>query len=418
VLARVSAPDAQVEYQYSRSLTTRFAENAITQNRGGEEEELRLMVAFGNRHGSSIINTSDDQSLGRLVARAEAIAKSAPEDPEFVPPLPPQQYPTTPSAFDPEVARMEPGGMADHVARVISTAKDKGYVASGLMGAGVRTTSLATLAGLYAFDSRSTVELSTTMHGHRGSGHAAEASWNGNDVDAEAIAERALATAQAAQDPRSIEPGDYTVILEPLAVAEILLFMAMNLGAREAEEGSTAFAGTLGAQLVSPQFTLTTEIDDPRMPGPPFSDDGLPSRRIVWIEKGIPRRLHHSRFWAREKGEEADPSLFPLCVAGEDRSVDDLIAGCACGLLVRRFWYIRYVDRRELLLTGMTRDGLFLIENGAISGPVKNLRFNESPLVLFRNIVGLSRPAYVDCRIRVPAVMSERFTFSSTTESV
>jgi predicted Zn-dependent protease len=118
------------------------------------------------------------------------------------------------------------------------------------------------------------------------------------------------------------------------------------------------------------------------------------------------------------KGAEADPSLFPLCIDGEDNSVEDLVSRCARGLLVKRFWYIRYVDRKELLLTGMTRDGVFLIENGAIAGPVKTLRFNESPLVLFRNIVGLGRPAYVDGRMRAPAVMSEGFTFSSTTESV
>jgi predicted Zn-dependent protease len=286
------------------------------------------------------------------------------------------------------------------------------------MGATVKTAALATSAGLHAFYRYSKVELSTTMHGPQGSGYAAESSWTAGDVDPDAIARRALATAHSAQAPRAAEPGDYTVILEPLAVADLLLFMAMNLGAREAEEGSTALAGTLGTQLLSERFTLTTEIDDPRLPAAPFSDDGLPSRRIAWIERGVPRRLHHSRYWARVKGESPDPSLFPLCIAGEDRSVDDLVARCARGLLVKRLWYIRYVDRKELLLTGMTRDGLFLVEDGRISCPVKNLRFNESPLVLFRNIVGLSRHGYVNNFMRLPAVMSEGFTFSSTTESV
>jgi len=418
VLSRVSAPEAQVEYDFARSLTTRFAENAITQNRGGEEDELRLTVAYGNRHGSSTINTTDDAALDRLVARAEAIAQVAPEDPEHVPPLAAQHYPQTPSRLDHPVASIEPGVLADHIQRIIKLATGHGYVASGLMGATVRSTSVATSAGLFAFDQHSEVKLSTTMHGPQGSGYAAECSWNARDVVPVEIANRALATARSAQKPRSLEPGEYTVILEPLAVAELLLFTAMNLGAREAEEGSTAFAGTLGTTLLSKRFTLSTEIDDPRLPAPPFSSDGLPSRRIVWVENGVLRKLHHTRYWGRVKGAEADPSLFPLCIDGEDNSVEDLVSRCARGLLVKRFWYIRYVDRKELLLTGMTRDGVFLIENGAIAGPVKNLRFNESPLVLFRNIVGLGRPAYVDGRMRAPAVMSEGFTFSSTTESV
>lgn len=418
VLSRVTAPEATVGYSAIRSLTTRFAENTITQNRNGEEEELQLTVAYGTRQGSSLINSVDDASLDRLVSRAESIARVAPKDPEHVCPLGAQRYPATPPHLDEQVPAIEPEALAAQVRSIVGVARASGYVASGFAGATVRLTSLATSAGLFAFDAGSRVELSTTMHGPQGSGYAAETSWAVRDVMAEEIAHRALATAYAAQNPSAIEPGEYTVILEPRAVADLLGFVAMNLGAREAEEGSTAFAGRLGTRLMSERFTLSTQIDDPRLPASPFSDDGLPSRPIVWIERGVPRRLHHTRCWARVKGEEADPSPFPLCVAGGDLSVDDLIARCPRGLLVKRLWYIRYVDRKDLLLTGMTRDGLFMIEDGRIAGPVKNLRFNESPLVAFKNIIGLSRPHYVDGRMRVPAVMCEGFSFSSTTESV
>ncbi|MBN1424455.1 TldD/PmbA family protein [Candidatus Fermentibacteria bacterium] len=418
VLSRISAPQAQVEYDFSASLTTRFAEGAITQNRSGEEESLRVIVSFGTRQGSSIINSMDDASLERVAERAQTIALAAPQDPEFVPPLGPQSYPVAQPRFDPKVAQATPAALADHVAGIVKRAKAQGFVPSGLMSASSGVSALATTLGLFGYDQHSKLSLSTTMHGAHGSGYAAGASWRAEDIAPEEIAGRAAATAHAAQNPRALEPGDYTVILEPLAVAELLLFTAMSLGAREGEEGSTVFAGTLGTEFFSSRFTLTTEIDDPRLPAPPFSDDGLPSRRIVWVEDGVVRRLHHTRYWAHVKNESPDPSLFPLCIGGDDRSVEDLVGSCHRGLLVKRLWYIRYVDRKELLLTGMTRDGLFLIENGVVTGPVKNLRFNESPVTLFKNIVGLSRPEYVNGSMRVPAVMSEGFTFSSVTESV
>lgn len=179
----------------------------------------------------------------------------------------------------------------------------------------------------------------------------------------------------------------------------------------------SSFAGCLGRKLLSEKVRLTTRLDDPELPARAFGQDGLPARETTWIEGGEVRRLRHDRYWADRQDTEPDPSLYPLFMDGEDRSIDDLIGLCSRGLLVKRLWYIRYVDRRQLLLTGMTRDGLFLIENGAVSDPVQNLRFNESPVVFLSNIAALSRAERIG-QVKVPGVLSEGFTFSSTTESV
>ena len=144
----------------------------------------------------------------------------------------------------------------------------------------------------------------------------------------------------------------------------------------------------------------------------------MPAKKIIWVKNGVLERLYHDRFWASKKEIEPDPIRYPMFMNGEDNSIDDLVANCKKGLLVKRLWYIRYVDRKKLLLTGMTRDGFFLIESGKIVSPVKNLRFNESPIIFLQNVVGMSRPIRVNQWSKVPGIMSENFTFSSKTESV
>lgn len=417
VLARVSAPQAQVHYSWRRELAARFGENAITQNAGGEEEELRLEAAWDRRHGGAFVNRVDGQALGALVARAEEIARLSPEDPEYLPPLGPQEYPEVPPRRFEDVARLGPAAIASTIRATVEAARAEGYRAGGLFEAGLQTRALATSAGLFAFDQSSAVGYSTTMHGPAGSGYAGRETEEAARLDPGGLSRAALETARAAQNPREIEPGDYTVVFEPQAVADLLEFLFWNMDARDADEGTTVFAGQLGRQLFSPKVRLATRIDDPELPAPPAGQDGLPARETVWIEGGAVRRLRHDRYWAQRQGTEPDPLFHPLFMDGEDRSPAELIAQVERGLLVKRLWYIRYVDRRELLLTGLTRDGLFRIEGGRVAGPVKNLRFNESPVVFLRNAAAFSRPERVG-PVKVPAVLSEAFTFSSGTESL
>jgi len=418
ILAKTSAEHVDIEFGYGSNLATRFGDNAITQNMSGKEEILRLVTAFGKKHGSSITNKMDDASIEKLVTRAEGIAKTSPEDPEYMPPIEPQKYPEVPKRFYQDVVDITPQQLAAEIRKTIDTAKGDGYNASGLFETNHTIKAIANNRGMFAFDQSTNIEYSTTIHGEKGSGHAFENSETLAGVDAGRMAKRALGTAIAAQNPVDIEPGDYTVIFEPLAVIDILGFLAWNMSARDADEGTTAFSGKVGEKLFSDKINITTEIDDPELPVPYFGMDGLASKRIEWVKNGVLKRLRHDRFWAAQKGEEPDPHLYPIFIGGENKSVADLIASCKNGLLVKRLWYIRYVDRKELLLTGMTRDGFFRIRDGKVTEPVKNLRWNESPIVFLNNVLALSRPEIVGSWAKVPAIMSEGFTFSSKTESL
>ncbi len=418
VLEACSADDVAASYGWGRRHATRFGENAITQNMGGEGDHLSLEVAFGTRHGSASTTLVSAEGIAELVRRAEANAKASAEDPEYVPPPGPQEYPDVPPRFCDEVAALGPMDLGRDVARAIEIVKAEGFTTGGLFSYGYGCRGLANSRGLFAWDRYSGVESSLTVHGEKGSGAASANGEAPGQVDSGAVARRALETALAAQGPSDIEPGDYTVVFEPQAVADLLEFFLWNLDARGADEGRTALAGKVGERIASDKVTISTVIDSALLPAPPFGEDGLASKPVTWIREGVLERLHHNRCWASRKGTHPDPLLYPAFMEGEDCEIEDLIARCESGLLVKRLWYIRYVDEKELLLTGMTRDGLFRIEKGKVAGPVKNLRFNESPLVFLANAVAMSAPERVGDGLVVPGVLSEGFTFSSKTESV
>ena len=417
-LGKVRAPHAQAEYYFRHHMAIRFGENAITQNMGGAEEYVRLTVAYNNNHGSSVTNKLDSDSIDTLVKRSEEIAKRSPADPEFMPPIPSQTFPAVPQRYFSDVAQLTPAAIAEEISTAVKMAKAENYKASGLFEASRSAKAIANSEKLFAFDRFSNLNYSATMHGPLGSGFSGQNAESVSRINAESLARRALKTAKNAQNPQPVEPGEYTVIFDPHAVADLLGFMTWNMSARDADEGTTVFAGKVGQRLFNEKVSIETKIDDPELPAPPFGPDGLSARRTVWVHAGVVERLRHDRYWASQKKTDPDPLLYPLLMDGQEQSFADLIARCKKGLLVKRLWYIRYVDRKELLLTGMTRDGLFLIENGRIIHPVTNLRFNESPVVFLQNVIAMSRPERVEDWAKVPGVMSEGFTFSSKTESV
>jgi len=417
-LSEVSAPRAQIEFSCRKGFATRFGENAITQNMGGEEEHIRVSVAYDKKQGSAVTNKIEKHAIANIIKRAEEIARNSPEDPEYMPPPKPQTYPEVPQRCYEDTVQLSPDEVAEGIHRSIETAKAENFRASGLFEAGCGIKALANSEGLFAFDDFSGVDFSTTIHGPMGSGFCGRNAESIGHVDAETVTRQALKTAKAAQNPETIEPGEYTVIFEPQAVEDFLGFLFWNMSARDADEGTTVFAGRIGHKLFSDKVNISTMIDDPELPAPPFGLEGLPARPQIWVGNGIVQRLRHDRFWAAQKGTDPDPLLYPLFMEGQDQNISDLIAQCQRGLLAKRLWYIRYVDKKELLLTGMTRDGLFLIEDGKVVAPVKNLRFNESPVVFLQNVVAMSRPQRIGESAKVPGIMSENFTFSSRTESI
>jgi len=418
ILTKVPGLETQVSYSGEKNLATRFGENSITQNMGGEVENLRILVYKGKRSGSYETNRFDDESLKRLVDIAVAMAEDSPEDPEYVPLPGPQEYLDMPEGWNDDVVELGPEAIAEDIGKVVSAAKAKGFRASGLFEAQAEVSAIANTNGLFAYDRSSDVTYSTTVHGPVGSGKAEVSRNSFGEIDIDKMVQTAITNAEMAQNPADIEPGDYTVIFEPSAMLEFFAFMAWNMGARDADEGTTVFAGKVGEKLFSDKLNISLKTDVPELPAPIFGDAGLAVEPRKWIKNGVLERLRHGRFWAEKKGVEPDPTMFPVFMEGEDNTVDDLVKKCKRGLLVKNLWYIRYVDRRELLLTGMTRDGVFLVEDGKIVKPVKNLRWNESPIVFLNNIVAMSKPERVGHYAMLPGVMSEGFTFSSKTESL
>jgi len=417
-LALTCAAKATVRYTSERHIATRFGENAITQNLSGEEEELTLSVAFGARHGSASTTDLSKNSLSRLVERAESNAKLSPEDPEYVQPAPVQTHPKVAQRYFKEVAELTPEDIGLDVARVVHLAQSDNLVAGGLFKVSISVEALANSRNLSAYDQRSNIGYSLTMSGPSGTGEASGFSESIALLDVNSIAQRAIQTALVAQEPVDIEPGEYRVILEPQAMADLLDFYVWSMDARKAHEGSSAFTGRVGKPIASPLISLRTLTDSPLLPSKPFGDSGLSAKAQTWIQDGTLNRLRHDRFWAKQQNQEPDPALYPLFMGAGEQSIDELIQSCPEGLLVKRLWYIRFVDQRELLLTGMTREWSFSYQRWKNTRPVKNMRFNESPLNVLTNAEALSKAQRIGNRYVLPAVMSRRFRFCSKTDSI
>ncbi len=416
VLGRVTMPEAIVTYAEDVDTATRFGTNAITQNKTGGDASLGLSVGKGTRHGGSSTNRLDEEGLRRLVQRAEAVAAQCPEDPEYVPPPAPAEYPAVPGGYYESTATTGPEGVASMIGACVELAKKNGMEAAGTFELTTFARAIANSKGLFCYDKGTFAEFGVTVHTDEGTGKASACREDIAAIDPASLAAEAIAVADANRGQTETPPGDYTVVFSPYAVAELLEFLFFDLDAREADEGVNAFAGKVGQKLFDERVKLYSPLDDPDVPPPLYGEDGLPTRKTVWIESGELKRLSHTRYWANQKDTHPDPHMFPVKMDGEEHTFQDLIEMCDSGLLVNRLWYIRYVDQKELLLTGMTRDGTFRIENGKVAGPVKNMRFNESPLVVLNNIRAMSESLRASPYAKVPGLMVDNFTMSSTTE--
>lgn len=423
VLEASRAEDAEVSLSSNREGYLRFAVNTVTTSGVAEGPNLTVTARFGRRSGAASTNGLDDESLVRTVRSAEEAARLAPEDPESVPPVGPQKYAAIEAWFE-ETAVASPDLRAKAAAAALVPCREAGLVGAGLLNHTAATSCLANSRGLFAFHRSTNASFTTTVRTKdgKGSGWASSESRRASQIDTAKTATRAREKALRSASPTSLDPGAYTVVLEPAAVEDLLQSFGGALSARQADEGRSYFAKTaggtrLGEAIFDPRVTLRSDPADSRLLTAPFANDGLPRKPIAWIEKGVLKNLFYDRYWAQKSGKEPVPFPDALILEGEDHSVDDLIAGCDRGILVTRFWYIRSVDPRTILLTGLTRDGTFLIEKGKVARPVNNFRFNESPAALLKNVLGLSRPERVGNRV-VPGVLAKEFHFSSVSEAV
>ncbi len=228
--------------------------------------------------------------------------------------------------------------------------------------------------------------------------------------------------AETSARPHALEPGRYTVILEPLAVDDLVGFLLFSLSLHAADEGRSFLAwpgggNRVGEMVFAEGVTLRSDPSDPRIPSSSWAGGGLPSRKVNWVEKGVVKTLAVDRYWARKTGRDPVPPPSNLILEGGSGSLDDLIAGTDKALLVTRFWYIRMVNPQDLVLTGLTRDGVWLVENGKVTHPVNNLRFNDSPVNLLNNVEAMSA-SVANGASALPAIRTRNFLFTSKCDAV
>jgi predicted Zn-dependent protease len=401
----------------------RFARNTVSTAGVSSNRNLSVSASFGRRTGVASGNEFTDAALEAVVRRAEDLARLAPENPEWVEPLGPQQYLKTPGYYE-ATARITPEYRAQVAADSILPAKAKACVAAGFLQDGARWAATMNSKGLFAYDRRTDLDFSLTVRtdDDLGSGYAGRDYNDASRFDSAAAAQVAIEKAIASRTTRAIEPGKYTVVLEPTAVSDFLGNFLGGFNARAAEEGRSYLSkkggGTkLGEKLVDERITVTTDPSHPDVPAAAWGFDGLPRRPMTFVEKGVVKQLNYDRVWAARKNVEPTPSVGNLIMSGGTGTVEDLIRDTPRGVLVTRFFYIRGVDPQTLLLTGLTRDGTFFIENGKIAYAIKNFRFNESPIIMMNNIEALGTPVRQGGNL-YPPIRARDFTFSSLSDAV
>lgn len=421
--------EVEVTLTVIRAANTRFARSEITSTGDSEDTALDIDVAYGKRHASVTVNQLAPTSLREAVARAGALARIAPEDPEQMPLLPPQTEPVSAPRWDNATAALDTGARARAAGQAIAAGRERGVDVAGFFSHHASMTILGNSAGLRTALQSTEAALSMTARttDGAGSGWAGLQSIKAGELDAAALAHTAIEKAVRSQKPRQLQPGKYQVVLEPAAVGELLAFLIGALGARQADEGRSFFAkpgggSKIGDKIFGESVRLTSSPADPLAPADPHDGDGMPVAPTAWIENGVLKNLHYTRYWAAKQGKTAmgHPSRFHLH-GGRAASIDELVKGIDRGVLVTRFWYIRSLDPQTVLCTGLTRDGVFLVEKGEIVGPVNNFRFNESPVKMLANVEAMTEATWrtpASASLRVPAIRTAEFNLASTSEAV
>jgi len=426
-LSMTDFPECSISLSNTETAFVRFALNGVTTSGFVVNQSLGISVTKDKKTGNTSVDDFEEKSIREAVQRAEQIADLSLVNPEDVPPLLPQKYPAIDNFAD-TTARARIQVMAPHVRAVIDAAKSASLVAAGYFERSAGHFATANKTGKFGFGSYTDAYLSSTVRnaGGTSSGWASHPAVRIEEISGEEVGRVAVEKCLRWKDPVRLDPGKYTVVLEPTAVGDLIPLMASFMQARGAEEGRSFLSkkggGTyLGEKLFPDFITLRSDPFHKLYPTLPWGNGGLPNAPMAWIENGVVKNLFYDRYWALKTGKE--PTLFPsnLILDGGTKSLKELIASVDRGLLVTRFWYIRPVNPQTVQLTGLTRDGLFFIEEGKITKPVVNLRFNESPVRLLQNTIAIGRPVRTrggESGMIAPPLVAKDFTFASISDAV
>lgn len=427
-LASSKADQTEALIGATESALTRFMHNTIHESVAERNAQISIRAVVGKRTGVASTNKLDDQSVAGVVARAYEIARLNTEDKDF-PGLPRSSDPVVnlPDAFDADTAAATPDARASAVNDITKITRLNDLYAAGYVSTECSTIAVANSLGVKRFFQSTDSAINIKAIASDSSGYAEGFSRRFSDLNATVLAERASKKAIDSKNPRALEPGKYAVVLEPPAFREFLWYLSwIGFGAQDFEEGSSFMSGRIGEKIVGENITLRDDFSHPLTDGIPFDFEGVPRQQVTLIERGVARNVVFDSYYAaklnRPNTGHALPAPnsdgpMPLNIVVDSGSVEqaDLIKDIKLGVLVSRTWYIRLVDQKQTIITGMTRDGLFLIERGRVTRGLKNMRFNESIIGALGRCELAAMPVRSESHV-VPAVRIDDFHFTSGTE--
>jgi PmbA protein len=430
VLRFSEADETEVEVDAGVDALTRFANNTIHQNVAEQTIMVSVRAVLDGRTARATTNKTDDESLRRVAAASAALARSQPKNPDLLP-LPGRQKYAAVQRYFAGTAAATPDDRARTVVNVIALAEKNGQTAAGILTTGAMATLLANSRGLRAEYRHTRAEFSVTMLEGNSSGWAKANSPDLRQIDPEALAAAASEKSAGSRNPREVEPGRWTVILEPSAVQDLVGFLSYDFAGTAVLDQRSCFNNRIGKRVMGENVTLRDEVTHPLQTGAPFDGEGMPRQKVVLIEKGVPKNLVYARATAKKMKTKPTGHGFPLpneygeaplnlVLEGGNIPVEEMVASTERGILVTRLWYIREVDPYEKILTGMTRDGTFLVEDGRVTAGIRNFRFNQGMLEMLSNVEQLGpavRAAGEESfEMVVPAIKVRNFHFTEVTK--
>ncbi len=428
-LSQASLGDVRVSVYAVKGGNTRWGASMPTTSGDIETMAVSVTAVTGDRRRATATgNDTSKEGLAKLVRKAESMAALSPVDPESMPARGETAYLPS-AAFDRKVSTMKAAERDPQVKSIIEVGKAQGLEMSGILSHSDQSIAAGDRAGLFGYTRATQLLASTTARTSDGTGSAkaTRVGFAAGTIDGAALASEAALWSLRSKDPTGLDPGDYTVVLAPQAVSDLLGFLIGEMSHRQAFEGRSFFSAgegdtKIGQALFDASITLSSDPTDAKDPAWVMTQGGDPQPKVTWIEAGVLRALRSDRYWSSKTGVAVRPMPSSLHLAGGSGSLDELIANVDKGVLVSRFWYNRMLEPRSILATGLTRDGTFWIEGGKIVRPVKNMRYNDSPLTLLSKVAAMGTAVRAGGTLErtdvVPPMVVEGFHFESTSDAV
>jgi PmbA protein len=424
---------------------TRFANNTIHQNVAELDEAVSIRVAFDGKTARATTNRFDDEGLKRAVQSAESIARVQEPDPDFLPMAEASEGkgPAGASRWSDQTAAITPGDRAEGVGKIVAVAKKNKLVTAGIYSSSQTAEAIINSKGLSVYHRQTSAEVSITMLADTSSGWQKANSPDVKNVDPLRLAEIAAQKARDSRSPQELPPGKYTVILEPAAVLDLVGFMFSDFGGQAILDQRSFLNNRIGTKLFGENIIIIDDVTHPLQSNAPFDGEGVHRQRVILVEKGVIHSLVYARSTAAKmrKSEYKDnvgeikvtghgfplpneigeaPTNIVFITPGNEQTVEQMIAGTERGILITRLWYIREVDPYEKIVTGMTRDGTFLVEGGKVKHGLLNFRFNQSLIEMLNNVEALGKPVRASGEeafdMVVPAMKIRGFNFTEVTK--